>query len=224
MHLAWADLRHFGPIRLDAITTREVHSYWEHHVEGAGRKPSAGKNDIDAIAAVLGCAQIRGHIEVNPVDAYRQVRARKNWTQRGRAATDKTRFINPIEDPGDLAKLVAAARDESLTACVRVLLCLEARLRDGEALGLRWGDIALGECEGDPRRVLLIEEARSRRGKEGPTKSGRGRPARAAHRLCAGRSSEAASAIRRTTSFSSGAELAHRSMPRAFAAASGIRS
>lgn len=28
-------------------------------------------------------------------------------TQRGRAATDKARFIKPIEDAGDLAKLIA---------------------------------------------------------------------------------------------------------------------
>jgi integrase len=124
---------------------------------------------------VLGYALERELLEQNPVIAFRQVRARKNRTQRGRAASDKARFITPIEDADELERLVGAAQAEGLDAYVLLLLCLDAGLRWGEAVGLRWGHVLLGEDERDARRALSIEDSRPRSGKPGPTKSGRAR-------------------------------------------------
>jgi integrase len=47
--------------------------------------------------------------------------------------------VHPVEKPDELSRLLAAARDEVLAPFVFALLCLDAGLRSGEALGLRWG-------------------------------------------------------------------------------------
>ena len=60
-------------------------------------------------------------------------------SKRGRAAADPAQRIRPIESPEEIARLVEAARADDVYFLVLVLLCLDAGLRLGEALGLRWG-------------------------------------------------------------------------------------
>lgn len=64
---------------------------------------------------------------------------------------------------------------EGSKAHLLVVLLLDAGLRLGEALGLRWKHVAFGENENDLRRALEIVESRPRGGEPGPTKSGRAR-------------------------------------------------
>jgi integrase len=64
-----------------------------------------------------------------------------------------------------------------------VLVLLDAGLRLGEALGLRWGAIAWGADDGDRGRALVIDRSRARGKVEGPPKSGRGRRVALSRRL-----------------------------------------
>ncbi len=64
-----------------------------------------------------------------------------------------------------------------------VLLLLDAGLRMGEALGLRWESITWGEDESDRQRSLLIDTSRPRGGEAGPPKSGRARRVQLSRRL-----------------------------------------
>jgi hypothetical protein len=63
-----------------------------------------------------------------------------------------------------------------------VLLCLDAGMRLGEALGLRWQAIEWGD-DRDPNRALRVEEARPRGGEPTAPKSGRSRRVAMSHRL-----------------------------------------
>ena len=164
----------FGTTPIDEITTALIREYWSEHVQGANRSTKTGRNDLDTLAGILGYAIDLGLIEANPVDAFRAVLRRKARTQRGRVESAAGRDIRPIEDPAEIEQLVASARDEGPTAYLLVLLLLDAGLRLGETLGLRWGSVTWGGDD-DPHRCLLIEESRPRGGKPGPTKSGRGR-------------------------------------------------
>ena len=61
---------------------------------------------------------------------------------------------------------------------------IDAGLRRGEALALRWGHGVWGQDEDDPSRgPSLIRESRSRGGPAGPTKSGRARKVALSFRL-----------------------------------------
>ena len=77
--------------------------------------------------------------------------------------------------PEEIARLVATAEAEGPVAAVAVLLQLDAGLRLGEALGLRWGGVAWGVDEDDMSRHLRVSETRSRGGAPEPPKSSRER-------------------------------------------------
>jgi integrase len=80
-------------------------------------------------------------------------------------------------------RFVDAARAEGLEAYVFVLLGLDAGLRRGEALGLRWGCVVWGTDEDDPGRALLIDKSRPRGGALEDPKSGRERRVALSFRL-----------------------------------------
>ena len=173
----------FGALRLDAITKSRIREWWTQEVQGRGRKTKTGRNYLDALAGVLGYAVELEILDSNPVDEFRVVLRRKGRTQRGRAESDPSRHIRPIEDPEQIDRLVREASIEGPEALVLILLCLDTGLRLGEALGLRWRSIAWGEYEDDPRRSLLIDESRPRGGAPGHTKSGRARTVALSRRL-----------------------------------------
>jgi len=180
-------LPHFEHFRLDEITPGRVREWWHLEVTTkirpakkgeeprVGRSTKTGRNFLDALAGVLGYAVELELLETNPIDAFRTVLRRKTRTQRGRAESDPEKHISPIEDPEELARLTNAAEQEGRTALLLVLLLLDAGLRLGEAIGLRWKNVVWGESEDDPRRALVIAESRPRGGEAGPTKSGRTR-------------------------------------------------
>jgi integrase len=174
-------IEHFGRTKVDDIRRGALMRWWSLEVEVAERKLATGRAHLAALAAVLGYAVDLEIIEANPCDAFRATLRRRHRTQRGRAASDPTRNIRPVEEPGDLKRLLAAAVKEGPVPHVYTLLLLDAGLRVGEALGLRWGSIEWG-AEGS-RRALLIRETRARRGFEGSTKSGRLRRVALSRRL-----------------------------------------
>ncbi len=76
---------------------------------------------------MLGYAAELGLLEANPVDAFRAILRRKTRTQRGRAESDPARNIRPIEDPGEIEKLVNAAQEEGAEAYLLILLLPRCR-------------------------------------------------------------------------------------------------
>ena len=180
-------LRYFGDRVLDEITSELLERYWTEEVLEAKpkpRKPSTGKQDLAAIAGVLRYARKRKHLpkDCDPVAEFTAELSGAE-TKAARADTDPTKDIRPVEDPRALAALVTEARKEGLRDLVYVLLMLDAGLRSGEALGLRWGHIAWGTDEDRNSRKLWIEENRPRgRAPEAP-KSGRKRSVGMSRRL-----------------------------------------
>jgi hypothetical protein len=163
----------FGGDRLDAITVPRLREWWNQEVILAGRSVKTGRAYLDVLSNVLGYAVELEVIEANPVPTFRQHVRRRQRTQRARSEAE-TR-IRPIEDPWECETLLGATLPEGPEAFVYVLLGLDAGLRQGEALGLRWGAIGWGDDESDQRRHLLVDASRPRGGDLGPTKSGRAR-------------------------------------------------
>ncbi len=119
-------------------------------------------------------------MDSSPVPSLRDAIRRRQRTKRGRhESEDRIRAI----DAGVLDRIVASALAEGTSAGVFVLLQLDAGLRVGEALGLRWGRIDWGDDEDDPSRHLIIDTTRSRGGAPEPPKSGRVRRLALSRRL-----------------------------------------
>ena len=181
----------FGDYALDEIDLKLLQRYWREEVleacnaEGkpTPRKPNTGKQDIAAISAVLRYARTTERLsdECDPCKKFRAELAGK----RGKAAQaekDPERDIRPV-DLALLPALVVEARKESLRDLVYVLLLLDAGLRSGEALGLRWEHIAWGNEEERNSRKLWISENRPRGGASEAPKSGRSRTVGLSRRL-----------------------------------------
>ncbi|MHC4715150.1 MAG: tyrosine-type recombinase/integrase, partial [Planctomycetota bacterium] len=174
-----------GSLRLDEIDAPRIREWW--NAEGFGqpgkRTVATGRTYLDALSGVLYYAKDLGLLESNPVDDFRKTLRRRTRTKRGRAEGSPGRTVRPIEDPQDVQRAVEAARAGGLEAYVFVLLGLEAGLRRGEALGLRWGCVVWGSDEDDPARALLIDKSRPRGGELEEPKSGRERRVALAFRL-----------------------------------------
>ena len=170
-------LSSLGSLRLDEIDPPRLREWW--NAEGFGqtgkRVVSTGRTYLDALSSVFHYAKDLGLVEGNPVDEFRKTLRRHSRTKRGRAEASPGRSIEPIEDPQQVQRFVEAARGEGLEAYVFVLLGLDAGLRRGEALGLRWGCIVSGTDEDDPSRALVINKSRPRGGALEDPKSGRER-------------------------------------------------
>ncbi len=165
----------FRDLTLDAIDAPLLRKWWGAEIQGRGLSTKTGRSYVDVLAAVFGYALDLGLIQDTPVPAFRAMLRRHTRTKQGRAETQPGRSVHPIEEPGDLHRLVAAARDEGPVAHVFVLLLLDAGMRVGEALGLTWGSIAWGGDRDDRSRALVVERSRSRGGPVGLPKSGRAR-------------------------------------------------
>jgi integrase len=181
-------LREGGPLmgafadwKLDEITVPRLREWWNREVVQAGRSVRTGRAYLDVLSNILGYAVELELIESSPVPAFRQHVRRRQRTQRGRAQAERN--VRPIEEPKEYERLLEATVPEGPEALVYVLLGLDAGLRQGEALGLRWGRVAWGQGEADPFRHLLIDASRSRGGPLGPPKSGRSREVALSRRL-----------------------------------------
>ena len=171
----------FGADRLDLITVPRLREWWNREVILAGRSVKTGRAYLDVLSNVLGYAIELEVIGANPVPTFRQHVRRRQRTQRARSEAESR--IRPIENPWDCEALLEAALPEGPEAFVYVLLGLDAGLRQGEALGLRWGAIGWADGDEDQTRHLLVDASRPRGGELGPTKSGRAREVAMSRRL-----------------------------------------
>ncbi|MEE8556359.1 MAG: tyrosine-type recombinase/integrase, partial [Myxococcota bacterium] len=177
-------LRVFGDLALDEITSELLETYWTEEVLEAKpkpRKPNTGRQDLAAIAVVLRYARRTKRMTTDPCGAFTAELA-GGGTKQERAEQDPEKDIAPVEI-SKLPALLDAARQESLRDEVFVLLMLDAGLREGEALGLRWGHIVWGSDEDRNSRRLVIQESRPRGGPPETPKSGRGRTVGLSKRL-----------------------------------------
>jgi len=187
-----------GDLRLDAIRPERLLVWWESWIVERGRTRKTGRNYLDAIAGVYGYAADRGFDTPNPVDAVRAMLRRRNRTKAARA--EALPSPTPIESDKDVARFVEvslewaeiAPRRRLLTkhekimlgdVAVANMLMLDAGLRLGEAMALRWGHICWGQGADDTSRHLFIQEALARGRHGGEPKSGRARKVALSRRL-----------------------------------------
>ena len=131
-------LAHVGDLRVDELRVADLREWWSAAVDRPGRSTKTGRTYLDALAAVVGYAADLELCDGSSVDGFRRILRRWNRTQRGRAESDPSRTIRAIEDPADVARLLHAASEEGPIPGLLMLLCLDAGLRRGEAIGLRW--------------------------------------------------------------------------------------
>ena len=166
-------MKHFGNRRLDEITAGMLREWWSLEITATNRSAGTGRHYIDVLASVLGYAKDLGLIEESPIPAFREQQRRRARTKRGRAEATPGRKIRPIEDPKAIGRLIGAARAQGLRSLVFVLLQLDAGLRQGEALGLRWSSVRSGLDASDLSRHLYVDKNRPRGGTLEDPKSGR---------------------------------------------------
>lgn len=165
-----------GSLRVDEIDSPRLREWW--NAEGFGqpgkRVVSTGRTYLDAVSGVLQYAKDLGLVESIAVDDFRKTLRRYSRTKRGRAEASPGHSIEPIDNPQDVQQFVEAARAEGLETYVFVLLGLDAGLRRGEALGLRWSCVVWGTDEDDPSRALVIDKSRPRGGRHWKTRKAAG--------------------------------------------------
>ena len=164
----------FGDVRLDAITSGQLRRFWASHVKAKGLAQSTGDNYVAVLSGLLAHAREENLVErdFDPLREWREAGKHRKRGKHARASANTGAKVNPIEDPGFLKSLLEAAESRGVNAHLVALLCLDAGLRIGEAIGLRWGDAYWGENENDPRRHLRIHRNRPRGGAEELPKSG----------------------------------------------------
>ena len=151
----------FREYRLDDITSGVLRRFWIAAVDNRGRSRKTGKNYLDVVSGVLSFAVELETIAENPVHSFRTA-LNSRQTKRNRRAARRDRNIRPIEDPEHIDRLVEAIEREGSRAVLYVLLMLDAGLRSGEALGLRWCDIEWGDGPDGRRRALQVCNNRPR--------------------------------------------------------------
>ena len=172
----------FGQMPVDEIRKRHLLEWWNTEVEGRVTWKT-GKNHLDCISAVLGLAADYEWIETNPCDEFRATLRRRRRTKSGRAGSEPSKDVKPIEAPEKITKLLGAAAEVGQGVHLVVLLMLDAGLRFGEVQGLRWSDVEWGSDRDDTSRCLWIEETKARGQYLGKTKSGRARSVDLSRRL-----------------------------------------
>lgn len=192
-HEAGPILKYFGGFALAEIGRKQLLDWYTSELQAMS--PKTARNRIDAVSCVFAHAIDLEIIDANQVDALRAVLRRRNRTKEARSRLDPSRNIRPIERSEEIQRLLAASAarpwidDEDGRAGgaddghILTLLLLDAGLRLGEALGLRWGDVRLGRDASDPARALVISQTRARGRHEGVTKSGRARTVALSRRL-----------------------------------------
>jgi len=172
----------FGGLRLDEIGVPQLRLWWNEQVVAASRSTKTGRIYLDVIASVLSYACVLELLERSPVPAFRETLRRRSGTKRAREEASSGHKVRPIERPEEIDALVREAGVEGLVPNALVLLCLDAGLRLGETLGLRWRSIEWGDDQ-DQTRALRIEENRPRSGQITSPKSGRSRRVALSRRL-----------------------------------------
>ncbi len=161
---------YFGPLTLDQIDADQVVNFYNHLRESLSERTS--DRYLDAISVVY-----QWHEQPSPVpEARGRIAKKRPRTASARALNDAN--CNPVAAK-TMALLLPRLSGDLLTT---TLLCYEAGLRIGEAVGLKWDDVTFGTDDDDTRRSVLVK--RSRVGQRvGRTKTGHKRRVRLSRRL-----------------------------------------
>ncbi|MEE9607448.1 MAG: site-specific integrase [Myxococcota bacterium] len=187
----------FGDYRLEAVDVPVLLDWWETFVLNADRTEKTGRDYLDCLSGVYRYALHKRIVDRNPVDAVRSALRASQSTKAARQEKDLEAKPQPIESIVDLQAFVATSenwhriertRHEGERQLLRDthvmnLLQLDAGLRLGEVLGLRWRHVWWGKDEDDITRHLRIEEAIAKGRWLGPPKSGRTRKVALSRRL-----------------------------------------
>jgi len=134
----------FGQLELDRISREHVKDF-AARLAGMGLSRNSVRRVISLLAEILNAALDDRLIERNA--AVRILRSRK----------DKEEKFRPSPLTGDeQAKLLNAARAESLERYALLLVALRAGLRRGEGVALRWGDIQFGADDTNVSRFIEV--------------------------------------------------------------------
>jgi integrase len=199
---------YFGKMRIDTIRRAQLRDWWQTAIVNKDRtsrrmpkngepapaarnglSPKTGRNYLDALSAVFYEAVESEWIEESPVDAFRTALGRRrSRTKRGRADSEPGRNVRPLPTPEAVDAFVAAALVAGGHEATLDLLMLDAGLRIGEALGLRWEDVEWDRKVEEAgqlveRPALHICQSLSRGKHLGTTKSGRERRVALSRRL-----------------------------------------
>ena len=159
-------LPRIGHLRLDAIDVAVLHRWHDAEVIQRGLSLKTGNNLLDAIEQVFRFARSRGFVDRvhKPVTVFREDLRAEMRTKRSREVISARRNFarDGVLSPGEVGRLTAAARRDDPESLVIVLLAIECGLRRGEIFGLRWGDVAFGDDDDDPTRLVEIRQARPR--------------------------------------------------------------
>jgi len=174
MERTWAE------IPIDSIDAETVTRFGRDILD-SGKSIRTVNGYMDALSLLY-----RFHEETMPDLVNPTIKARKAIS----ANIDKTASFRAMNEsncnpmtPEEMGKLIAALdKKGNANTTMTVLLCYEAGLRFGEALGLQWGDVWWGADEDDTSRHVHVRRARSGN-RVGLTKSGRSRKVSMSRRL-----------------------------------------
>lgn len=170
-----------GRKRVDEITADTLVEWWERESKARAWSLETGFRYLATVAEVLKQGRAFLRDRWLPTKEARERMAEERHTAAGRASRGDKR---PVRDREALARLVEEARAEGVEMAALVLCLLDAGVRKGEALALRWERVAWGLNEDDTRRHLHIKASRSRGAAEDTgTKSGRDRRVTLSRRL-----------------------------------------
>ncbi len=176
-------------MRMDQVSRRDFTRWWDGETR-RGLSFSTRRNHFNAIAAVFHYAWKHEVIEEDPCPGFRRIMAEEQRTSSGRAAATNGNRVRPIDNVDDLNRFLAAC--EALMAeggsfpqdaYVLTVIMLDAGLRIGEAIALRWCDLHFGTSIDDLERHLIVRRSRSRDEAETEPKSGHERRVDMSQRL-----------------------------------------
>lgn len=137
----------FGTFYLDEIEAPDVREWFEW-MEGRGKSETAIRKAKAALSALFGTALEDGKVRSNPVIGVRYVAAegvKRPRKRRGLTGAELRRFMAAVDEDWRLFFIVLA----------------HTGIRVGEALGLTWADLHLGD---DPTVTISDQVYRGKRG------------------------------------------------------------
>jgi integrase len=159
-----------GSVRIDRLRPDHLTTWWASYVEDGDRSPRTGHGHLEALRVTLEDAEFHGAegAALEAVDtARRRIQRRTRKTKQSRVGQDSSLTVAPLT-PAEAAALGQVLEDwPDHDARLFTVLALDAGLRLGELLALRWSDF-------DGQR-LRIHRSLDAFGNLGPTKTGRER-------------------------------------------------
>jgi integrase len=153
----------FGQNKIIDITRDDIKGFIAELTE-KGLAKNTIRLAVAALRVVLSCAVEDGILASNP--AFRLGRF---------VESHKAEHEAQAMEPAEVEAFLTAAREYCpLAYYVLFLVALRAGLRQGEILGLKWGDFQFGQSGDDPNRYILVQR-RWYRGRFGTPKGNRTR-------------------------------------------------